>query len=200
MRHSLPLTSRRQGGSVLLTALVFLVLLTLLAMGMSRAGLLQQRLAGALRQGQLAMDAAESALRGVEWQLWRDGAIGKPIHCDDQGTQGCFDHGDHGSDPKVEAFRRARGWTTEGAVAYRPDDYTQSSEDGSYQLASPPYYLIEDMGRELAPGVDGRSRESDIASAPGEPRMHLYRIVVRARGAGEGVIRVLESSFVAPGN
>lgn len=143
------------------------------------------------------MDAAESALRGAEWRLWRDGAMGRPIHCDDQGSEGCFAHGEQGSDPKVEVFRRARGWVTEGAVAYRPDHVTNGSEDGTFHLASAPYYLIEDMGPELAPGVNSRASES---GTNGEGRFHLYRISVRARGAGEGVIRVLESSFVAPGN
>ncbi len=196
MRSLMPVAARGQAGSVLLAALVFLVLLSLLAMGMSRAGLLQQRLAGALRQSQLAMVAAESALRGVEWRLWRDGAMDRPIHCDDQGSEGCFIHGTQGSDPKAEAFRRARGWVTGGALAYRPEDYANGSEDGTFRLASAPYYLIEDMGPELAPGMHSRATES---GSHGGGRPHLYRITVRARGAGEGVIRVLESSFVAPG-
>ena len=197
MRSPMLVAARGEAGSVLLAALVFLVLLTLLAMGMSRAGLLQQRLAGALRQNQLAMDAAESALRGAEWGLWRDGAMGRPIHCDDQGSEGCFVHGEQGSDPRVEVFRRSRGWVTEGALAYRQDDYANGSEDGTFQLASAPYYLIEDMGPELAPGINSRVTES---GSSGGGRPHLYRITVRARGAGEGVIRVLESSFVAPGS
>jgi type IV pilus assembly protein PilX len=189
--------TRLTAGFVLPTALVFLVVLSALAIGMARIGLLQQRLAGAQRNMQLAMDGAEAALRGAEWKLWKAAATAYPVHCDGQGSQGCFMHAAYGSYPEVDAFRRPEAWVTGGGTEYRAAYYAADSEDGTYRLASSPWFLIEDMGLERDGGSPAKESQS---TAIGGVRLHLYRITARARGANEGVVRVLESTFVAPGN
>ena len=62
--------AHQQRGVVLIVALIFLVLLTILALSASGRSLLQERMAGGLRNTSLADMAAETTLRGVEWKLW----------------------------------------------------------------------------------------------------------------------------------
>lgn len=65
-----------QHGIVLITALVFLLLLTMLATGSMRDTTLQERMAGNLRDRSLALQAAEAALREAEtWLLGPGGAL-----------------------------------------------------------------------------------------------------------------------------
>lgn len=65
---------RSQRGVVLVVALIFLLLLTMLAISASGRSLLQERMAGGLRNGQMAEMAADTALRGAEWKLWKAAA------------------------------------------------------------------------------------------------------------------------------
>lgn len=61
--------SRSQRGIALLTALLILIMLTLLAMAMFRGFGLQQKIAGNVREKERAFQAAESALQYAEWWL-----------------------------------------------------------------------------------------------------------------------------------
>lgn len=54
---------RRQGGAVLVVGLIILVILTLLGVQAMRSNVLQERMAGNMRERNLAFQAAESALR-----------------------------------------------------------------------------------------------------------------------------------------
>src|SRR5690242_20778560 len=83
----------RERGVILLLALIFLVLLTLLAMGASSGSLLQQRMVAATRSAQLADLSADTALRGAEWKIWGiSSVIGGTLVCDAgdiNATTGC---------------------------------------------------------------------------------------------------------------
>ena len=56
-------------GFVLVVALLFLLVLTLLAVALFRSGGLQERIAGNTREKQRALEAAQSALQYGEWWL-----------------------------------------------------------------------------------------------------------------------------------
>ena len=60
---------RRQSGIALLTALLILIMLTLLAVAMFRGFGLQQKIAGNVREKERAFQAAENALQYGEWWL-----------------------------------------------------------------------------------------------------------------------------------
>lgn len=63
--HS-PSSARRQRGAVLIVALVMLLLLTMIGLSSMRGTSLQEAMAGNLRDGNLALQAAEAALRKGE--------------------------------------------------------------------------------------------------------------------------------------
>src|SRR5690348_1630143 len=82
-----------QRGAVLVVALIFLILLTLLAIGASSGSLLQQRMVAATRSAQLANLSADTALRGAEWRIWSTTyVVGGALLCDASvinATSGC---------------------------------------------------------------------------------------------------------------
>ena len=62
----MPQQSLRQGGMVLITGLIFMVVLTLIVVSSMRTTLLAERMAGNARDTDLAFQAAEAALRAGE--------------------------------------------------------------------------------------------------------------------------------------
>ena len=64
-----------QRGAVLILALIFLLLLTILALSTTSRSLLQERMAGAMRNAQQAEWSAENALRGVEWNIFNGNSV-----------------------------------------------------------------------------------------------------------------------------
>ena len=202
-----PRAAQRQRGVVLMVALIFLLLLTILAVGASGRALLQERMAGGLRSASLADMAAQTTLRSVEWKLWSAMATlgDMPVLCGAGGLAGScyrYDPGNaalYGADGIVTNFRDRTGWIERGAAtAEEAHDFTSSD-----RLAKKPVYLIEDMGVELPPGVSGGHHESGatgVGSGTSGASRHIYRITARATGADENTVRVMESTFAANSN
>src|SRR5579875_1312732 len=107
-----------QSGFALLMALIFLVLLSMLAITASQHSLLQERMAGSFRHAQQARMSAESALRGVEYKLWSLASqAGARLHCQEAAiTQddGCViyrpDSALYAANGAVSRFQSAAGW------------------------------------------------------------------------------------------
>jgi type IV pilus assembly protein PilX len=77
--NSLPM-ARRQSGMVLVTALLMLVVVTLLAVSMFRSFGLDEKIAGNVREKQRALSAAETAEEYGEWWL-ANGLAQTPVTC-----------------------------------------------------------------------------------------------------------------------
>lgn len=208
---------RGQRGAVLVIALIFLILLTLLAISASGRSLLQQRMAGGLHNAQLAEVSADTALRGAEWKLWTSTSqlTGTPLLCGSGVLAGScyrYDPGNsdvYGTAGTVTKFRDSAAWVTKGAAIYKgPNgalDYTAPGTGyESSRLAKNPVYIIEDMGVELPPGVSGGLHESGVTGSGGagvgSTSRHVYRITARATGGDENTVRVIESTFAAKSN
>jgi prepilin-type N-terminal cleavage/methylation domain len=71
----------REQGFVLIASLLMLVVLTLLAVSMSRSFGLQERMAGNLREKARAFDAAQSSLSYAEWWLTRGSNASQVTAC-----------------------------------------------------------------------------------------------------------------------
>jgi len=186
---------KKERGAVLVIALIFLLLLTIVAITSSSRSLLQERLAGALRNAQQANWAAESALRGIEWRIFSGDA-----------SLGCYNSSNPATvSAKVTAFRNASTWVTDGATEYKGAavaiDYMATPTDAtlaSAQLAANPRYIVELLGQDRAPpNTTSRAVEAGSGGST-TARFYLYRITARATGGGPNSIRVVESTFVTP--
>ena len=207
----------RERGAVLLVALIFLILLTLLAIGASSGSLLQQRMVAATRSAQLASLSADTALRGAEWRIWNTSTVvGGSLLCDAgaiNATTGCVKYNPestlYDATGAVTRFRTGNNaWLSMG-IAYTglpgasndftnvpiPNDYTASAN-----VVENPRYIIEDMGLVKPPG-SGPQHESGVTGpnngGAGHINIHIYRITARATGGNQNTVRVAQSTFDA---
>jgi type IV pilus assembly protein PilX len=185
-----------QRGAVLMLAMIFLLLLTILAISTTSRSLLQERMAGAIRNAQQAEWSAENALRGVEWNLFN----GNAVACYNSSIPSLISS-------KVTAFRRSSVWLTDGATEYKGTgvalDYSAASTDAALStavMAHNPWYIVEYLGQDRSP-VNGSSPATEAGSgSSGTTKFYLYRITARATGGSANTIRVAESTFVTPNN
>lgn len=211
--------SRHQRGAVLIVALIFLLLLTILALSATGRSLLQERMAGGLRNAQQAQMSAQTALRGAEWKLWMNttNLAATPLVCGSGVLADCHRYNlgnsaDYGNGGIVTNFRHGQGWITAGATAYTGPsgsvDYTAANSSAfgtaaaTAQLANNPVYMIEDLGVDQP---DGPHESGDTGAAGCDNqappcKRHSYRITARATGGNPNTVRVLESTFEAEGN
>lgn len=203
-----------QRGAILMVALIFLILLTLLAIGASSGSLLQQRMVAATRNAQLAQMSADAALRVAEWRIWSTTAsgAGNTFVCDagDINAQtGCIKYDPTSSQyqpgGKVTRFRTGDNqWLSlAGPVTYAGGGSGFTGQTGNFataNIAAAPQYIVEKLGPVRAPG-SGPQHESGVTglngSSPGRLDLEIYRITARATGGNKNTVRVVESTFDA---
>jgi type IV pilus assembly protein PilX len=184
-----------QRGAVLVLALIFLLLLTLIALTTSSRSLLQERMAGAMRNAQQAEWSAENALRGVEWNIFSGNA-----------SVACYNSSNPSTvSAKVTTFRQSSVWLTDGATEYKGAgvaiDYSAASADAALStavMAHNPWYIVELLGQDLPPGGGTSPAREAGSSGTGTNKFYLYRITARATGGSPNTIRVAETTFVTP--
>jgi type IV pilus assembly protein PilX len=204
----------RERGAVLFVALVFLILLTLLAIGASSGSLLQQRMVSATRSAQLAQMSADTALRGAEWKIWNTSSVvGGNLDCDTtaiNATTGCVKYDAESSlyavGGTVNQFRTGdNAWLSTGIEYKGPNStgYTSATDEpdiASPNVAANPRYIIEDMGLVKPPGA-GPQHESGVTGpnngGAGNINIHIFRITARATGGSKSTVRVAQSTFDA---
>lgn len=191
---------RRQAGVVLVIALIFLLLITILAIAASGTSLMQLRLAGGLRSSQLADFGAESALRGAEWRLWTASNL-DPMACTTSGPV-CYKYDATVSNTDVDTFRNSPGWVDTGSTVYSADTFTTESADKTFKLTKDPVYIIEDLGVELPAGAGSQHESGQSSPGTGNTSVdsHIYRITSRSTGANDNTVRVIETTFAAKAN
>jgi type IV pilus assembly protein PilX len=210
---------KTQRGTVLLIALISLLLLTMLAMSAAGRSLLQERMVGGLRNAQLAEMGAEAAVRGAEWKLWSLSARGLHLDCPGDLLGSCYSFDPAAPNTAVIRFRTNAGWPVKTDLSasseYKGDDATVdyttlggSTLTGESQkitrLAKNPRYIIERLGPETPPGA-GSQIEGGVTAAYGSSStpstsLWVWRVTARSTGANANTIRLVESTFAAPGN
>ncbi|MEO8746772.1 MAG: PilX N-terminal domain-containing pilus assembly protein [Rhodanobacter sp.] len=191
-----------QRGVVLVLALIFLLLLTILAVGASNRSLLQERMAGSALSAQRAQMSAQTTLRGAEWRIWSGAAnVASPLGCATASFPECYVYDPLMQNANVVNFRTKPGWVTAGSKEYKGYadgvDYTVTANG---KLADNPRYMVEDMGRVLPIG-SGPQHESGqtgpTGNGPGQINLEMYRITARATGGDPNTMSVLQSTFDA---
>lgn len=200
---------RQQRGAALVVGLLFLLLATLISVVAMRQSIMQERMAGGLRNASLARNGAESALRNAErtifdYYLTSNGAA---LVGDASVSQGVYKFESGSTRSTVDAFRSTHDYTDVGATTYNASmiDFTDASTQGSSRLAEQPAYLVEDLGRVRPPGAglagEGGStgKENYEGSGGGSPAgnsdIRAYRVTARSTGGLATVVRVVESVY-----
>lgn len=162
---------RGQRGAILIIALLVLLILTVLGVGGMQSTILEERMAGNLRDRNLAFQAAEAALREAEHVV--SGAAIGPF----DGTNGLYDEE---MAPAPVYPHLEEEWNALSSVrAY------------SGQIAgvvSAPEYIIEKIHAIPSAG-------SSLEASAELPDVRLYRVVARAVGQSPGAVVVLRSVY-----
>ena len=199
-----------EGGFALMMALIFLLLISMLAIAASQHAMLQERMAGSLRNAQQARMSAETALRGVEYKLWSTASqAGARLHCLENAISqddGCVVYRSYSApyavNGDVTRFQSASGWVSGIGVAYTGParrGYTSNPPRPTAELAKNPVYIIEDLGSSRPPGVSGMHESGNTGpNNGGQGDVHIYRITARATGGHANVESVVQSTFDAP--
>jgi type IV pilus assembly protein PilX len=158
---------RYQGGAVLIVALVFLIVLTLLGVSAMRMTTLQEQMAGNLRDSNLAFQASESALREAESLL-------------QQATLPAFD-GTDGFLPWQDDSGQAGYWDT---FDWSGNSQEAAEVDG---VAGTPRFVIEELPP--APLEGGSLRFGAL------PETGFYRVTARAVGGTTDAVSILQVTY-----
>lgn len=156
-----------QRGAALIVALIFLLVLTLLGVGAMRSTNLQERMAGNLRDSNLAFQAAESALRDGE-QLLQQATI--PVF---GGTGGLLQRQDAAGEA---AFWKTYDWAGNSRTA-----------PAVAGVAAAPQYVIEELPP--VPQTGGSVRFGAL------PEVSFYRVTARAVGGTTDAVSVLQITY-----
>lgn len=161
---------RHQNGAVLVIALIMLLAMTLIGVTGLSSTAMQERMAGNLREMDIAFQAAEAALREGETYLE---AATLP---DFDGTGGLYQPAAGGSPQVWDAI----SWTATTASR----EYTGAIAD----LAAQPRYIIEELAPVPAPGG---TMSSDTAA----PETGMYRITAHAVGRSDSTVVMLQTTY-----
>ncbi len=159
----------RQQGSALVISLVFLVVMTLIAVGAMRDTTLQERMAGNLRDRSLAFQAAEGALReGENWLLSPAGRL----------TAGNL----AAELPTPEAWNGVAPAPTQPAAP--------GFSDGGLHSGNPLFHI--------SPPQIARSRGStlDISGSGGSDIVVSHEVTARGVGGSNTAVVILQSTVV----
>jgi type IV pilus assembly protein PilX len=165
MRENHPFA--RERGAVLIVSLVFLLVLTVLGVAALRNTTLEERMAGNLRDANLAFQAAEAALREGEQFLQQAtlpafaGANGLLLMQDDAGQPDFWNNHAWGANSR-----------TAGAVG---------------GTAAAPQFVIEEL-----PALPA---EGDSARFGALPEVGFYRVTARAVGGTTDAVSILQTTY-----
>lgn len=177
----------RQSGAVLVVGLILLLMMTLMMIVAMGGTILQERMAGALRNESIAEVGADSALRDGELWLWKQiEAAGAQIPASSAGFPLSPDA------PLARTYRSATQWTSGGqeygtggaGIRFPTSDY--------YMMARTPAFIVESLG--------AVNRQDPVETSGGNTEtinetFHYYRITARSTGGTENVVRLAESTF-----
>ncbi len=158
---------RRQHGSALLISLLFLLLLTVLGVTAIRNSTLEERMAGNLRDLNIAFQAAEAGLRVAEADL---ASAALPAFTA-AGTGGYY------TAPAADATPL---WEV-GGTNWRGSGLTNFS-----QSFAPPDYIIEQLAPVVQPSLQFGSPGTTI---------QLYRITARGFGPSQDTVAILQANY-----
>ena len=162
------LSQHSQRGAALIVAMVMLLVMTLLGVTAVRNTTLQERMAGNLRDNNLAFQAAEAALR--EGEQFLESPTIPPF----TGANGLLPMED---DAGRVAFWNSYDWTTNGRPAA-----------GVAHVAAPPLYVIDEMPP-LMEEPGGSAKFSQL------PNAGFYRITARAVGDSTDAVTILQTTY-----
>lgn len=160
----------RESGAVLVVSLVFLLIITILAIGSMRSSVLEEKMAGNTGDRNLAFQSTESAVREAE--VFIEGIVSLGNFT---GAAGLF-----GQTHIEPDYTDPATWTDGGFHVVAGTDF------GSYQ---PPRYFIKQ--HTVVAGTEGALNMSGYGDNKGSGDVTIFRITARGTGASADSAEVI---------
>ncbi len=191
MSHPLSKRLRRTRGFSLIIILLMMLAVAMLALGAMNSSIVQERMVGNARDRQVALQAAEAAIRDAEIDIEANpnAAVGFTEAC----TDGlCIAPSDTVSSPQSAPLWQTINWANSRAYGSRSSVPALLGPD-NLALSAQPRYFIESLP--VLPPMPGESAAIGGGSNP-TPRARAYRITVRASGIRSATVVMLQSVYV----
>ena len=178
----------RQRGAALFISLMFLILLTLIGLSAANVGILQERMAGNVRESNIAFQTAEAALRGIERRV-QDITLG----------------GGGGLDtiPNWNDFQTDLGISRGDcslAMIEQGDDFDSLAWETSPDVPEADYVIVELSGGMSGGAIVGsacRPLQSQDSGKPGADAV-FFMIMARAPGPAGTADAIVQSIYFWP--
>lgn len=175
----------KQSGAVLLISLVILLVLTLLAISGMQGSVMQERMATAQRDGMLALETAERAMREAE------AALDNLPDLNDFGSTTGFYESTAGSTNSPPSPFGANTWSRSGQTGDPVSAIAASSVDGTS-----PMYFFDYKGTVTLDSESQLPRDISQYGGQAPAEFDYARIVVRAPGPSGTSARILEGFYL----
>ncbi|MFM2054222.1 MAG: hypothetical protein RL456_2259 [Pseudomonadota bacterium] len=180
--------ARDARGFSLLTVLLMMLVLASLALAGMNSSVVQERMAGNARDRQLALQAAEAALRDAEADIEANLTFASAFAADCTGGL-CLPPSMSTSAPTSTPLWRSLNW---GAAANRSRAY--GGVTGATALpgvAAQPRYIVE-----LLPVLPPAAGQSAHLGTTGDDPAQAFRITARATGLRASTVVILQSTYI----
>jgi type IV pilus assembly protein PilX len=181
-------------GFSLLVILLTMLVLSFLALGAMNSSIVQERMAGNARDRNVALQAAEAALRDAEAEIEANpnAADGFTPEC----TNGlCIPPSDTASGPKSAPAWQTIDWSSQTRVYGSRTKAAALPGPGNSALASQPRYFIERLPTLPPRSGDSGCTGGGCGNAPND-KARAYRITARATGVQASTVVMLQSVYV----
>ena len=188
-----PLKAPPARGLSLLVIMLMMLALAMLALGAMNSSIVQERMVGNARDRNVALQAAEAALRDAELDLENNLQAGSGFvaGC---ATGLCLSPSDSTDNPQSAPLWQTLDWSTARIYGSRTGASALLGPENA-ALADQPRYVIERLP--TLPPVAGESAGfgGGWSNAP-SVHARAYRITVRASGMRSGTVVMLQSLYV----
>jgi type IV pilus assembly protein PilX len=187
--------SSRQHGAVLIVALMFLIVLTLLGLSAMTGTTLEERMAGNNRDYNMALQAAEATMRDAEADLKNSGVtVGRTVNIFSfPAAAGCNTQGLCYTATETNQQYGSVNWSSTATTPYGTYTQTPASATATFPgVSQQPRYMME-----LVQFADGKNK-ARVTGASTSVDAYYIRITARAWGANPSTVVTLQEVFVIP--
>jgi type IV pilus assembly protein PilX len=178
----------QQTGAVLIVSLILLLVMTILALSSSQAVRLQERMAGNVRDTDLAFQGAEAGLRDAE--LYIQGLTTWPTACTNTTTTGCMLFETGILQPTTTPVFDLKSQDVETWWKVYGRDYQTTATNDLPGVQRDPKFVVEKAGKSCD------TSEASVTEA--DCRYYFRNVAQAAGGTATSDVR-LESTFVRRG-
>ena len=167
----------KQTGAVLIISLIILVAMTLIGVTAMRTTALEEKMAGNLRNKEMAFQAAEATLRAAE-QYIQDNVI-SIVAFDADGSDGLYNNDD------VRIWQNIT-WTDADSLAY-------TDFDSSYNVRTPPRFVIQHLS--TTGSALNELNPEGVGEGTGGGSVESFLITARATGSNDNSVIYIQSTW-----